>query len=316
MSLKTYYPLRKIYKNYRIQVSDLHELYVEECGNPNGVPVVWCHGGPGSGLFPDHGRMFDPDYYRLILFDQRGSGKSTPFAEIKENTSQHLISDLEVIREKLNIDKWLVAGRSWGTTLSLLYAQAYPERVLGLALFAVFLCDDRACNWLFQDGAGRVYTEAWADFLALVPATQQNDIMTAYKDLMFGDDQELAVEASRRWSTWEAKTLTLKQDASNVDLFTSDQVMLAISRLECHYLSQRGFLRENQIISDANRIAHLPVQIVHGRYDMNCLHDNAWRLSRALPKAILHTVPQGAHAASDPETIDAQVRAADSFKLA
>jgi len=314
MELRDFYPERKIYNTERLKVSEIHELYIEECGNPNGVPVLWCHGGPGSGIFPDHGRQFDPEYYRIILFDQRGSGKSTPFADIRDNTTQDLISDIEKIREFLGIDKWIVSGRSWGTTLALLYAQAYPDNVNGLFLGAVFLCDDYSCNWLFQDGAGRVFSEAWEKFIEIIPENERNNIMEAYKIRMFSDDEVVALDAAMRWSIWEAGVVSIVPDDNIISMFSSEGIMLALARLECHYLSQRGFIEENQILNNAHKIAHIPTEIIHGRYDINCLFDNAYRLHQALPKSNLTAVAMGAHASNDPETIDAQVRAADRLK--
>ncbi|MDD9900508.1 MAG: prolyl aminopeptidase [Alphaproteobacteria bacterium] len=315
MALRNLYPERAVFKTHRLPVSDIHELYVEECGNPEGQPVLWCHGGPGGGLFPAHGRAFDPTLCRVILFDQRGAGQSTPFADTRQNTTQDLISDIEKIRTHLGIDKWIVAGRSWGTTLSLLYAEAHPDRVQGLFLAAVFLCDKKSSHWLFQDGASRVFSEAWADFEALVPESKRDDMTGAYHDMMFGTDTKRAIQAARAWSTWEAHTVSLLPDENILNDFTNEGVMLAIAKLECHYLGNPahppGFVAEGQILRDAHRIAHIPTAIIHGRYDMNCLYDGAYRLHKALPESKLFTVDRGAHAANDPETIDAQVRAAD-----
>ena len=314
MELRNWYKEREIYNREALRVSDIHELYIEECGNPDGVPVLWCHGGPGSGIFPDHGRQFDPEYYRIILFDQRGAGKSTPFADIRENTTQDLILDIEKIRKHLNIDKWIVAGRSWGTTLSLLYAQDYPEHVSAIYLGAVFLCDDQSCDWLFQEGAGKIFAEEWDKFIEIIPENERGNIMEAYKKLIFSDDDDVAMDAARRWSIWEANTVSIIPDDDIISMFESDEVMLALARFECHYLSQRGFLEENQIINNASKIAHIPTEIIHGRYDINCLFDNAYRLHQVLPKSNLTIVDVGAHASSDPETIDAQIRAADRLK--
>jgi proline iminopeptidase len=312
--LKPLYPERKIFKTHRLKVSNLHELHIEESGNPDGKPVLFNHGGPGTGIAKDHARQFDPAFFRVIQFDQRGAGKSTPYADIRENTTPDLIADIEKIRKHLQIDDWVVGGRSWGVTVSVLYAEAYPERIKALYLPAVFLSDKHSINWLFQDGASHVFPEAWEKFVALVPTQKRNNIMAAYKDMLFGNDQELGIRAARNWSEWEANVSSVIPDQSIVDHFTSDSVMLALARFECHYLFNGGFIEEGQIIRDAHRIAHIPAKIIHGRYDMNCTYDNATKLRSALPNSELITLPLGGHACNDPETTDRQVRAADAIK--
>ncbi len=312
---RDFYPERVSFAQHRLQVSDIHNLYIEECGNPQGIPVIWCHGGPGSGCYPSHGRQFDPAYYRVILFDQRGSGKSTPFADIRENTTHDLIEDMEKIRAHLGIDRWVVAGRSWGTTLSLLYAQKHPQHVAALFLVAVFLCDKRANQWLFQDGASHVYPEAWSDFEAIVPPEQRTDMFGAYRRMLFGDDRSLGEKAACAWSMWEAHTLSVLPDPSLIDTLSAPDAMLSLARLECHYLGHNGFIQEGQILRDAPKIAPIPATIIHGRHDMNCLYDNAWRLHKVLPASELVTVEMGGHASNDPATIDAQVKAADALRM-
>lgn len=314
MDLRTWYPERVPFKTHRLKVSDIHNLYIEECGNPEGKPVVWLHGGPGSGLFPSHGRQFDPSFYRIILFDQRGAGQSTPYADVRENTTQHLIADIEKIREMLGLERWIVAGRSWGSTLALLYAEAHPERVAALFLAAIFLCDKPSIHWLFQDGASHIYPEAWADFVALVPESSRGDIMGAYKQMLLGADEPLAIRAAQAWSLWEANTLSVLPDPSLVESCTSDAVTLSLARLECHYLGNGGFIEDGQILRDTPKIASIPAKIIHGRYDMNCTYDNALRLHRALPQSELITIALGGHAVNEAATIDAQIRATDDLK--
>jgi len=316
-NLRDWYPERVAFNKGMIDAagSDLHKLYFEECGNPEGKPVLWFHGGPGSGIFGKHGRQFDPEYYRIVLFDQRGAGQSIPFADTRENTTQDLIADAEKIREHLGIDKWaVVAGRSWGSTMSTLYAQAHPERVESLLLIAMFLCDRKANQWLFQEGASHIYPEAWEGFTKLIPPEERHDMFGAYQKRIFGDDKAVAEAAAQAWSTWEANTLSVRPDQSLIDDVTTPAVTLSIARLECHYLRQGGFIEEGQILRDAHKIAHIPTTIVHGRYDMNCQFDNAYRLHNALPNSKLMTVDVGGHAANDPETVHIQVMAADALK--
>lgn len=312
--MRDWYPERKVFASHRLHVSALHELHIEQSGNPKGKPVLFNHGGPGTGIMTNHGRQFDPDHYHVIQFDQRGSGKSTPYADIRENTTEHLISDIEAIRQLLGIEKWIVAGRSWGATLSLLYAEAHPERVVALYLPAVFLCDKQSISWLFQDGASRIFFEEWSLFEEPVAKNKRYDMLAAYKELLFSDDEKLATRAALAWSRWEAYTVSMLPDKSVVESFTSESVMLALARFECHYLANGGFIKEGQIIERAHSISHIPTKIIHGRYDMNCTHDNAVRLHKVLPQSELITVPLGGHVANEPASIDAQIRAADSLK--
>ena len=307
--MQDWFPERVPFQTHRLKVSDLHTLYVEECGNPSGIPVLWCHGGPGSGIAPTHGRQFDPALYHIILFDQRGSGQSTPFAETRENTTQDLIADIEKIRELLKIESWIVAGRSWGTTLALLYAEQYPEKVRGLFLAAIFLCEKKSSEWIFQEGASAIYPEAWEAFSALVPSEKRTDIFAAYREMMGDSDAAIAEKAARAWMIWEATTSSVLSDPAAVASFTSPTVMLPMARLECHYLGKGGFIQEGQILSDASKIKDIPTVIVHGRYDMNCRFSEAWRLHKALPRSTLIDVPLGGHLANTPESIDAQMRA-------
>lgn len=312
-TMRSFYPPVKTYKEHRLRVSDIHELHIQESGAPQGVPVLFNHGGPGGGINDSHGRQFNPEHFRLIQFDQRGSGKSTPYADIRENTTADLIKDIEAIREYLGISSWIVAGRSWGTTLSLLYAQAHRMNVRALYLAAVFLCDKQSINWLFQEGASRIYPEQWEAFVSIIPENERGNLMAAYQKLLNHTDPQIAENAARHWSTWEAHTCTVLPDEDAVAHFTSPGVMLAISRLECHYLANGGFIEEGQILRDVGEISHIPTKIIHGRYDMNCTFDNAWRLHKALPKSELIVVPVGGHSAADDDTIDKQVRAADAW---
>ena len=311
--MRDWYPTRKPFSMHRLQVDDIHSIYIEECGKPDGVPVLWCHGGPGGGLQPVHGRQFDPERYRVILFSQRGAPQSLPFAEIRKNTTQHLLADMELIRKHLSIPNWIVAGRSWGTTLALLYAQANPKVVKGLFLAAVFLCDEKSIHWLFRDGASRIYPEAWARFCAPIPPDERADLLSAYARRLTGKDEAIALRCAAAWADWEAHTLSLRPDPAVVETATGLDVCLSLARLEAHYLSQGGFIDENQILRDASKIAHIPTHIVHGRYDMNTTYSNAVLLHQALGLSELLCVPLGGHATNDPVTVDAQIQAADAL---
>jgi proline iminopeptidase len=312
--LPSLYPERCPYAVHRLKVDEIHVLHIEECGNPDGLAVLWCHGGPGGGLGGKHGRQFDPAFYRIILFDQRGAGKSTPYAEIRQNTTSDLITDIEKIRLFLKIDRWIVAGRSWGTTLSLLYAQAHPQRVLALFLAAIFLCDRAANQWLFQQGASLVYPEAWAPFRDFIRPEKRHNFFEAYKEILFGADEKLAIEAAKIWSTWGVNTCSVLPNPAMFDYFLAPEVTFALARIECHYLGNDGFIEEGHILRECGKIAHIPTKIIHGRYDMNCTFDNALRLHQALPNSELICVPLGGHADNDMATMGLQIKAAESLK--
>lgn len=309
------YPDIKPYASHSFEVDKPHVLHVEECGNPKGLPIVFVHGGPGAGCEPFHRRFFDPNLYRIVLFDQRGCGRSTPHAELQANTTQALVADMEVIRQRLNIDKWVVFGGSWGSTLGLIYAQTYPEKVLGLVLRGIFLCRDEDISWFYQDGAGRIFPEYWQQYLAPIPVEERGDMVRAYYKRLTGQDEISRMAAAKAWSIWEGRTATLEPRQSVVEHFAHPHTALSLARIECHYFINQSFLAPNQIIRDAYKLAAIPGVIVHGRYDVVCPVDQAWALHQAWPQADLKIIGDAGHSATEPGIVDALVRATQKMAL-
>jgi proline iminopeptidase len=304
------------YAVHRLAVDDRHALYVEECGTAKGIPALFLHGGPGAGCEPYHRRFFDPTRYRVVLFDQRGAGRSIPHADLSDNTTWHLVADIERIRELLGIERWLVFGGSWGSTLALAYAQTHPERVSALVLRGIFLCRDDEIRWFYQEGASRLFPDYWADFVAPVAPGDRHDMLGAYHRLLTGTDDIARMAAAKAWSTWEGRTATLLPNPSVVNHFGDPHVALSLARIECHYFVHQAFLRPGQLLEDAARLAGIPTVIVHGRYDVICPLENAWALHRALPGSELVIVPDAGHAASEPGIRSALVEATDRFARA
>jgi len=294
---------------WSLAVEAPHELYIEECGNPDGIPVLFLHGGPGAGCVSYHRRFFDPAIYHIILFDQRGAGQSTPHAKLEGNTTQALISDIEAIREKLAIEQWLLFGGSWGSTLALVYAQAHPQRVFGLILRGIFLCRPQDIHWFYQQGASRIFPEYWEQYLAPVAEADRDDMVNAYYKLLTSDDEPTRLEAARAWSLWEGHTISLLPCKETEQTFASAKFALAMARIECHYFMNQCFLEDNQILNNVDKIADIPAIIVHGRYDVVCPVDQALALHAAWPQAELQVVANAGHAASEPAIIDALVSA-------
>jgi proline iminopeptidase len=286
---------------------------VEECGNPGGIPVLFVHGGPGGGCEPYHRQFFDPERYRIILFDQRGCGNSTPHGELAGNDTQALVRDMEFLRAHLGVERWLLFGGSWGSTLSLVYAQAHPQRVTGLVLRGVFLCRDRDIHWFYQEGASRLFPEYWEDYLAPIPVEERDDLVAAYHRRLTGADEVQRLLAAKAWSVWEGRTSTLLAKPSLAEHFGEAHRALAMARIECHYFMHKSFLAENQILRDIDRIRHLPAIIVHGRYDVVCPVEQAWALHRAWPEAELLVSADAGHSAGEPATVDALVGATNRF---
>ena len=303
------YPDIKPYVKHTLAVDHPHQLYVEECGNPHGLPVLFVHGGPGAGCQPFHRRFFDPNIYRIVLFDQRGCGLSTPHAELEGNTTRALVADIEVIREHLDIDQWVLFGGSWGSTLSLVYTETHSERVLGLILRGIFLCRPREIEWFYQEGANRIFPDYWQDFLHPIPAQERDNLLHAYYRILTGKDEILRMAAAKAWSTWEGRTLTLLEHDSVVEHFSHPATALSLARIECHYFMHNSFLEPNQILRDAQRLAALPGVIVQGRYDVVCPMESAWELHQAWPQAEFKIIPGAGHAASEEGIIDALVHA-------
>ena len=307
--METLYPPIQPYAEHRLAVEPPHELYLEECGNPDGLPVLFVHGGPGAGYEPWHRQFFDPQKYRIILFDQRGAGRSTPHAELAANTTAHLVADMEAIRAYLGVDRWLLFGGSWGSTLSLVYAQAHPDRVLGLILRGIFLCRREEIQWFYQEGASRIFPDYWEDFLRPIPGDERGDLLDAYHRRLTGDDELARMAAAKAWSLWEGRTATLRPRRSVIDHFADPHTALALARIEAHYFVHDAFLEPDQILRDAPRLADIPGILVQGRYDVICPPKSAWDLLRAWPRAELQIVPDAGHAASERGIVDALVRA-------
>lgn len=311
--MRVLYPPIDPYHMETLAVDQTHRLHLETCGTAQGLPVVFLHGGPGSGCEPWHRRFFDPAAYRIVLFDQRGCGRSRPHAALEDNTTAHLVADMERIREHLGIERWVVFGGSWGSTLALAYAEAHPERVLGLVLRGIFLCRPRDIHWFYQDGAGRLFPDYWEDYLAPIPEAERDDMVSAYYRRLTGEDEVARMAAAKAWSEWEGRTATLLPNPGVVDHFRDPHVALSLARIECHYFMNQSFLEPNQLLRDAHRLADIPGTIVHGRYDVVCPLDQAYALHRAWPRAKLEIVQDAGHSAGEPGIVDALVRATDEL---
>jgi proline iminopeptidase len=295
-------------------VSDVHELYVEQCGNPEGKPVVFLHGGPGGGIDAKYRRFFDPSRYRVVLFDQRGCGKSTPHASLVDNTTWHLVADIEAIRQKLGIAKWQVFGGSWGSTLALAYAEKHPEVVTELVLRGIFLMQQREIDWFYQRGTSAIYPDAWEKYLAPIPEEERGDMIAAYYRRLTSEDANVRAEAAKAWSIWEGSTSKLLPDPDFIQRFAGDAFADAFARIECHYFVNKAFFsRDDQLLADVHRIRHIPATIVQGRYDVVCPMENAWALHRAWPEAELMITPDAGHSALEPGNTRALVAATDKY---
>lgn len=316
-TLKTLYPATEPYDSGHIRVSDVHQLYYEQCGNPNGKPALFLHGGPGAGLVPDYRRFFDPQAFRVILFEQRGAGRSTPHASLVDNTTWHLVQDIETIRAHFGIEQWLVFGGSWGSTLSLAYAETHPERVRGLVLRGIFLCRPKEIRWFYEDGLGAsaIFPDNWEQYLRVIPEDERHDMINAYYRRLTIDDESVRLEAAKAWAIWEASALKLLPDKNLIEEFAEPDKALAVARIECHYFVNNCFFEtENYLLEHVDRIRHIPGVIVHGRYDVVCPAMSAWDLHRAWPEAELKLIPDAGHAATETGIVDALVRATDSFR--
>ena len=293
------FPAIQPYKTSRFPVSDIHTLYIEECGEPDGVPVVFLHGGPGGNCEPGHRRFFNPEEYRIILFDQRGCGKSKPHASLEENTTWELVTDLEKIRQHLGIDKWVVFGGSWGSTLALVYAETHPQRVLGLILRGIFLARDEDVRWLFQGGASRLFPEAWQHYLDPIPENERDDMVGAYYQRLTSENEITRMGAAKAWSIWEGSTATLLPDKSVIDHFSNPHIALSIARIECHYFINQVFLTPGQILDKMDKLKDIPGFIVHGRYDVVCPIDQAVLLNQHWPESKLVVIDNAGHAVTE-----------------
>ncbi len=298
-----------------LRVSDLHELYYEESGNPNGKPVLFVHGGPGGGCDPKMRRFFDPEAYRIILFDQRGCGKSRPHAELTDNTTWHLVADMEALRAHLGIGRWQVFGGSWGSTLALAYAQTHPERVSELVLRGIFMLRRKELRWFYQEGTSFIFPDAWEHYLAPIPPAERGDMISAYYKRLTSADAAVRLQAARAWSIWEAATSFLTQDPLHIARAGEDAFAEAFARIECHYFINKGFFTsDDQLLAGVERIRRIPAIIVQGRYDVVCPMVSAWELHRAWPEAALHIVPDAGHSSMEAGIIDQLVRATGHFR--
>ncbi len=307
------YPEIEPYESGRLKVSDIHELYYEQCGNPDGKPLLFLHGGPGGSCNPFYRRYFNPQKYRLIRFHQRGAGVSTPHAEIKENTTQLLIGDIEKLRNLLGVEKWLVYGGSWGSTLALAYAQEFPQHVTEMILWGIFLGSKEETAWFYQKGANAIFPDHWQDFVSVIDPARRDDMVAAYYRIFTESPIAEQLKAARAWSLWEAKLLTLNIDEALISEFSADEFAIAIARLECHYFINECFLKPGQLLSNIDRIKHIPAIIVHGRYDMVCPVENAWKLHCAWPGSQLNIIPAAGHSGKEIANQQALLKAIDHF---
>jgi proline iminopeptidase len=311
---RTLYPRIEPYRSGWLDVGDGHSLYWELSGNPAGKPAVFLHGGPGAGCSPDHRRLFDPERYNALLFDQRGCGRSRPHASLEANTTWHLVADIERLRELAGIEQWVVFGGSWGSTLALAYAQAHPQRATGLILRGVFTFEQYEVDWLYRPGgASQVYPDKWEAFLEPIPEDERTDLVAAYAKRLDDPDEAVRLAAAKAWSRWEAEVVTLLPNPGLVAASVQDAHAVAIARIENHYMANRGWLEEEQLLRDAAKIRHLPCIIVQGRHDTCTPPVAAWNLYRAWPEADLRIVSDGGHSFAEPGIVDGLVRATDEM---
>jgi proline iminopeptidase len=309
----TLYPSIKSFATHKINVASPHVLHVEECGNPNGVPVLIIHSGPGTGCEPFHRRFFCPETYRIILFDQRGAGQSTPHACITENTTADLIDDIELIRDKLKIDRWFLFGTAWGSTLALLYAEEYSQHVSGLILNCVFLARKKDIKWFYQEGTNAIFPEHWQDFIAPIPEEERKDLVKAYAKRLSGNDELARMSAAKAWSLWQAQCLSLHPHHNTIEHFTDPHFATGLAKIESHYFSNDCFIEDNKILNNIGKIRHLPIFLIHGRYDVVCPLENAWLIHDACPSSELIVVRDAGHSLNEAGIIDAIVLASKNI---
>jgi proline iminopeptidase len=312
-SRRVLYPPLESNRSGMLDAGDGHRLYYEESGNPHGKPVVFLHGGPGGGCNPNMRRFFNPDVYRIVLFDQRGCGRSRPHASLEHNTTWDLVNDIEVLRSALQVDRWQVFGGSWGSTLALAYAQSHPDRVSELVLRGIFLLQQREMDWLYRFGTSELFPELWQKFIKPIPKSERGDLLRAYYKRVTDDDPAVRLQAAKAWSAWEGSTITLLPDKAVADTFIADDVALAMARIETHFFVNKGFMEEGQLLRDISKIRNIPAVIVHGRYDVLCPASTAWQLSGVWPEARLRIVPDAGHSAFEPGNVHELVIATDSF---
>ena len=313
MNLRTYYPPIEPFKSGVLDTGEGHQIYWELCGNPQGQPAVFLHGGPGSGCSPDHRRLFDPQRYCVLLFDQRGCGRSTPHASLENNTTWHLVADIERLRTLLGVDRWLVFGGSWGSTLALAYAQTHTERVSALILRGIFTLRREELLWFYQEGASWLFPDLWEGFLAPIPLAERGDLIGAYRKRLTGADPAAQLACARAWSVWEGQTIRLLPDAVNAAHHAQDAFSLAFARIENHYFVHEGWMEQGQLIRDAGKLVEVPGVIVQGRYDVCTPVRSAWDLHRVWPQADFQLVPDAGHAYNEPGILSRLIEATDRF---
>lgn len=307
------YPEIKPYQEHKLNVQPPHVLHVEESGNPDGIPVLFLHGGPGAGTQPSHRRFFDPEKYRIILFDQRGCGHSTPHGCLENNNTQALVDDIEVIRNHLGVESWLLFGGSWGSTLALVYAQAFPDRVRGMILRGVFLCRQKDLDWFYKDGANRIFPDAWTDLIKPVRENMRHDLIAAYDKLLSSDNELQRMGAAKAWSAWEGHCATLRPSPQVMEHFNDIHTALSMALIEVHFFKHFAFLEENQILNNMHTIKHIPGIIVHGRYDMICPLDNAIDLHHEWLGSELHIIRDAGHSSMEAGIVDGLIHATNDM---
>jgi proline iminopeptidase len=312
-TLHSFYPPTEPYETGMLDVGDGHAIYFERSGTPGGKPAVFLHGGPGGGFSDSHRQLFDPAVYDVTLFDQRGCGRSTPYASLEANTTWHLVADVERLRERAGVEQWLVFGGSWGSTLALAYAETHPERVSALIVRGVYTLTKAELDWYYQFGVSEMFPEKWEGFVAPIPEAERGDMIAAYRRRLTGDDLDAQLEAAKAWSIWEGETITLLPDPATTAPFRDGQYALAFARIENHYFFHNGWLEEGQLLRDAGRLKGIPGVIVHGRYDMPCPVRYAYALHKAWPEADFHLIEGAGHAYSEPGILDQLIRATDRF---
>ena len=312
--MRDLYPPIEPYNEGKLKVSELHTIHYEESGNRLEKPVIFLHGGPGGGISPMYRQYFDPQKWRIVIFDQRGCGRSTPYAELKENTTWDLVSDIEKLREHLKIDKWVVFGGSWGSTLALAYSETHADRCLGLILRGIFMLRPSEISWFYQWGASNIYPDAWQEYLKPIPEAERGDLLSAFYKRLTSEDRQVRLEAARAWAVWEASTSKLIPSTRSKERFAMAEFAEAFARIECHYFVNKGFFeRENQLLENIARIQHIPGVIIQGRYDVVCPMITAWELDRAWQKVELIVIPDAGHSISEPGIKDALIKATDRF---
>lgn len=311
--LRTLYPEIEPFETGFMDVGDGHTIYWERVGTRGAKPAVFLHGGPGGGFSPAHRRQFDPALYDLLLFDQRGCGKSTPHAGLEANTTWHLVADIERLREMVGVEKWLVFGGSWGSTLALAYSQTHPERVSELVVRGIYTLTKAELDWYYQFGVSEMFPDKWERFIAPIPEAERGDLMAAYRKRLTGDDKAARIEAAKAWSLWEGETITLLPQPETSDKFGEDDFALAFARIENHYFVHGGWLEEGQLLRDAHKLRGIPGLIVHGRYDMPCPARYAWQLHKGWPDAEFFLIEGAGHAYSEPGILDRLIYATDKF---